>query len=252
MSLKTISSQDKTEPLLKALPAQDVILLLLVVVAGVLFAINLMPLWLPGLTFSVAGSEPKIYWFLARGSAIAAYWLLWLSVSMGVGITNKMVQTWPGVPPAYEIHQYTSLLGLGFALFHGLILMSDHYMNFSLAQVLVPFASQNYRPTWVGFGQIAFYLWAVIVLSFYIRKRTGKKAWRLIHYVGFACFLAVMVHGIFSGTDASTTWARYLYWISGGSVLLLVVYRILITSIPIENKVIRQAPSAPSSITRTE
>jgi predicted ferric reductase len=130
--------------------------------------------------------------------------------------------------------------------------MGDHYMNFSLAQVLVPFASQNYRPTWVGFGQVAFYLWAVIVLSFYIRKKTGKKAWRLIHYVGFACFLAVMVHGIFSGTDTSTAWSHYLYWISGGSVLFLVVYRIIITLIPLENKTVKHAPPAPSSIIRTE
>ena len=252
MSLKTTSSQDKTEPVTQILSGQDVLLFLLVVVAGVLFAINLMPLWLPGMTFSVTGSEPKIFWFLARGSAIAAYWLLWLSVCMGVGITNKMVQTWPGVPPAYEVHQYTSLLGLGFSLFHGLILMGDKYMNFSLAQVLVPFTSQNYKPAWVGFGQMAFYIWAVIVVSFYVKKRTGKKTWRLIHYLGFVCFIAVMAHGIMSGTDASTTWARYLYWISGASVLFLVVYRIIITMVPVETRTVKREPFASTSITRTE
>ena len=60
-----------------------------VVVAGVLFAINLMPLWLPGLTFSAVGSEPKIFWFLSRGSAIAAYWILWLAMSMGIMTFSK-------------------------------------------------------------------------------------------------------------------------------------------------------------------
>jgi predicted ferric reductase len=252
MSLKTTSSQDNIDTVPQVLPAQDVLLFLLVIVAGVLFAINMMPLWLPSMSYSVAGSEPKIYWFLARGSAIAAYWLLWLSVCMGVGITNKLVQTWPGVPPAYEIHQYTSLLGIAFSLFHGLILMGDKYMNFNLAQVLVPFASQNYKPAWVGFGQMAFYIWAVIVVSFYVKKRTGKKAWRLIHYLGFVCFMAVMAHGIMSGTDATTTWAKYLYWISGASVLFLVVYRILITMVPLETKTVKREPPASSTITRAE
>ena len=42
-----------------------------------------------------------------------------------------------------EIHQYTSLLGLGFAFFHAMILIGDHYMKFTVFQLLVPFASAN-------------------------------------------------------------------------------------------------------------
>ena len=94
---------------------------------------------------------------MSRGSAIAAHWLLWLSVGLGVSMTNKLAEVWPGIASTFEIHQFTSLLGLGFALFHGLILMGDHYMNFSLLQVLVPFSPQSYRPGWVGIGQAAFY-----------------------------------------------------------------------------------------------
>src|SRR5690242_296652 len=100
MPQNTKPSQDITETLAPAVPAQGLLFIVLVVLAGVLFAINLMPLWLPGLTYSAVGSAPKIFWFLARGSAIAAFWLLWLSMSMGVIITNKLAQIWPGIPPA--------------------------------------------------------------------------------------------------------------------------------------------------------
>jgi predicted ferric reductase len=226
--LKTSLTQNESDTLEPALPLRDLIFFILVVLAGVLFAINMIPLWQPGLTYSIAGDEPKVYWFLSRGSAIAAYWLLWLSVALGVGMTNKLAKVWPGIASTFEIHQFTSLLGLGFALFHGLILIGDHYMNFSLVQVLLPFSTQNYRPGWVGIGQASFYVWAVIVASFYLRKRIKGKTWRLLHYVGYACFMAVMVHSIFSGTDASTAWFHYLYWFSGASLLLLVIYRILI------------------------
>ena len=234
--MKPTIPPDESDTLEPALPLRDLIFFILVVLAGVLFAINMMPIWLPGLSYSITGDAPKVYWFLSRGSAIAAYWLLWLSVGLGVSMTNKLAKVWPGVASTFEIHQFTSLLGLGFALFHGLILMGDHYMNFSLVQVLVPFTTQSYRPSWVGIGQTAFYVWAVIVASFYLRKRIKGKNWRLLHFIGYACFLAVMIHSIFSGTDAPTVWFHYLYWFSGASLLLLVVYRILIVTLPRGNE----------------
>lgn len=45
-----------------------------------------------------------------------------------------------------------------------------------------------------------------------------------------------MVHSIFSGTDISTAWFHYLYWFSGASLLLLVVYCILIVALPCGNE----------------
>ncbi len=228
MSIKTTPTQDITDTLPAAIQPQSLLIILLVVIAGALFAINLMPLWLPGLALSATGSEPKIFWFLSRGSAIAAYWILWLAMGMGIIITNKMAQIWPGIPPAYEIHQYTSLLGMGFALFHALILMGDQYIHYTLFQVLAPFASQNYRPLMVGIGQVAFYTWCLVNLSFYVRKRIGKKAWHWIHFASYASFLGVMAHSILSGTDSATVWAQVSYWFSGASILFLTVYRVLI------------------------
>ncbi len=226
MTIRNPSETDVVDSLPGVMPAQSVILLLLAVTAGVLLAVNLTPLWLPGLVESTTSTEPKAFWYLSRGSAIAAYWILWLSMAMGVMITNKMAKIWPGIPPAYELHQYTSLLGLGFALFHALILTGDAYIKYTIVQVLLPFASQNYQPLWVGVGQVAFYLWGVIVLSFYVRKQIGKKAWRLIHFISYLSFGAVMLHGIFSGTDSAAPWTHYLYWFSGASLLFLTVYRV--------------------------
>lgn len=230
MAIKSSSAEENHEQLPnKVMPSQDILLVALVVLAAVLFAINTMPLWLPGLAYSTAGSQPMVYWFLSRGSAIAAYWVLWLSMSMGVIITNKMAQIWPGIPPAYEIHQYTSLFGTGVALFHALILTGDRYMSYTVAQVLLPFLGQNYRPIWVGIGQLVFYAWVIVNISFYVRKRIGKKAWRLIHFVSYACFFGAMIHGIMSGTDTGAAWSYYLYWFSGASLLFLTVYRVLIS-----------------------
>ncbi len=201
----------------------------LAIIVGTLLAAVILPGWLPDLAASILGDSPKVYWYLSRGSALVAYFLLWMSMAFGLIITNRIARVWPGGATAVDLHQYTSLLGLGFGLFHALILLGDRFIQMNIFQILVPFNSQNYQPVWVGLGQIAFYAWLIIVGSFYLRKQLGGKTWRSIHYASFLAFALVTAHGLFSGTDGSAVWASAIYWIAGGSLLFLLYYRIMVT-----------------------
>ena len=160
---------------------------------------------------------------------MVSFVLLWASMAFGLVITNRLARLWPGGPAAFDLHQYVSLLGLGFALFHATILIGDEYIQFDLLRVFVPFASQSYKPVWVGLGQLGFYIWALLVGSFYLRKQIGTKAWRWIHFTSFLTFAMVMVHGVASGTDRQSLWATLMYWVAGGSLLFLLYYRIFVT-----------------------
>jgi predicted ferric reductase len=182
---------------------------------------------MPNLAFSLAGDEPKAYWYLSRATAFVSLSLLWVSMALGLGVTNKMARFWPGTPAAFAIHEYVSLLGLAFAMVHALVILGDKYINFTLVQLLTPFSTLNYKPLWVGLGQIGFYSWAVIALSFYIRKTIGQKTWRLLHYLTIVMYFLALFHGIFSGTDSSTAWAQQYYWFSGASLLFLFFVRVL-------------------------
>lgn len=212
--------------------AQSLVVLFLAMAIGTLLAVTLLPTWLPNLTASLTGSDPKAYWYLSRGSAFVSMTLLWASMAFGLTITNKMARLWPGAPTAFAIHEFVSLLGLAFAMFHGLVLMGDHFINFTLAQVLVPFASTGFKPFWVGLGQVGLYVWAIVTFSFYIRGQIGQKTWRVIHYASFLSYVGALVHGLTSGTDISTLWAQWYYWISGGSLLFLLMYRVIASLIP--------------------
>jgi hypothetical protein len=53
-----------------------------------------------------------------------------------------------------DLHQFSGLLGLAFAIFHGAILLGDRYMGYTPLQLLLPFASLDYRPLAVGLGQV--------------------------------------------------------------------------------------------------
>jgi predicted ferric reductase len=152
---------------------------------------------------------------------------MFLSMVLGLLMTGKLAQTWPGAAAANEFHQFNSLLALFIGAFHGLILMGDKYINYTLVQVLMPFASANYRPGWVGLGQISLYLSLITYLSFYVRRQIGNKAWRAIHLVTFAGFVMALVHGIAAGTDVTSPLLMGYYWVSGAVVLFLTIYRIL-------------------------
>jgi len=195
--------------------------------AGAIIGLYMLPDWLPWLNQSIAGAQPKVFWYLARGSAVIAYLLLWFTMVLGVTVTNKLVMKWPGLAKSNELHQYLSILGLSFGLFHGLVLLGDQFMNFSLWQIFVPFSTVSYRPLIVGLGQLGFYAWLVLVISFYVRKKIGAKGWRKIHFASYFTFLAVLVHAIIGGTDASLPWMQLVYWITGGLLLFFTIYRIL-------------------------
>lgn len=220
---------NKTDPIEKlqpAVPLVTLLVLMVMVAAGAFMVAVALPTWLPTLSQSLLGDKPKAYWYLSRGSAFAAFVLVWLSMVFGLLITNKLARMWPGGPTAFDLHQYTSLLGLGFILFHVLILLGDRYINYNLAQMLLPFGSENYKTVWVGLGQIGFYTLLLVSFTFYVRRAITQRAFRIIHFVSFASFMLALVHGLWSGTDASSMWATSLYWVSAGSVLFLTVYRI--------------------------
>jgi predicted ferric reductase len=189
-------------------------------------ALIIQPAWLAQLQTSLAGVEPKAYWYLSRSSAIVAYILLWISMVLGLAITNKLARAWPGGPTFAALHEHTSWLGLLLAAFHALILLGDHYIGYTLPQVLMPFASASYRPLWVGLGQLSLYLLAFVVSSFYLRRWISYRAWRTLHYASFGVFALALLHGLFSGTDTGVVWISGMYWASAVSVVGLTIYRI--------------------------
>lgn len=51
------------------------------------------------------------------------------------------------MPVSFALLNSPAFLGLGFAIFHALILLNDHYIGYTFVQVLVPFSSSD-EPFW--------------------------------------------------------------------------------------------------------
>jgi predicted ferric reductase len=199
-------------------------------VAGAWMAAIVLPIVLPDLAASLFSSQPTAYWYLARSSAWAAYGLLWASMMLGLIMTSKTARTWPGGSEAFDLHHFTSLLGFAIAVFHGLIVAGDRFLSASIGQILTPFSFSAYRPEWIGIGQISMYIFAILCLSFYVRRWITLRGWRLLHFLSFLTFAGVLLHGVMSGTDSPNPMAIMVYAITGGTVILGIVYRIFVAA----------------------
>ena len=110
-------------------------------------------------------------------------------------------------------------------LFHIHILLGDGNFNFNVWQLSVPF-TLPYRTLSAAVGVISMYALLLVVASFYLKRFIGYKTWRSIHYVTFAMYVGVTLHGIFSGTDTAQPWARLIYLSTGIGPAAMVLYRI--------------------------
>ena len=135
--------------------------------------------------------------------AFLAYGAMTGSVIYGLLLSTKILDAIAHRPITFALHQDLASIGVGLAAVHGMLLALDTTVPFSLAQIAVP-GLAPYAPLAVAAGQVALYLMAVVVASFYLRRRIGQRAWRTLHYLTFLAFVGATVHGIAAGTDSTT------------------------------------------------
>lgn len=165
------------------------------------------------------------FWYLSRASGFVAYLLLWGSVIWGLLISTRTGRGWMRPPVLLDVHQFLSTAGVGFAAFHGLVLMGDQYVSFPLLAVVVPFAG-SHEPLLVALGQIAIWLSVLLIASFHLRRQLGGQAWRRLHFASFVAFWLACVHGLALGSESTTLWASLLYLGTGGLVIFLTLFRV--------------------------
>ena len=167
-------------------------------------------------------------WVFERLFAFLAYGALAGSVIYGLLLSTRLLDAIAHRPITFNLHQDLASIGLGLAGVHGMLLALDRSVPFSLAQIAVP-GLAPYAPLGVALGQAGFYLMAVVVGSFYVRRRIGQRAWRALHYLTFLAFAGSTTHGVMAGTDSGTPWAWWLYVGSSAIVAFLLGYRIAIS-----------------------
>jgi predicted ferric reductase len=216
-----------------------------ILLVGVIF-IGLLIAILLGQSFGSAGfaktiqslfamNSTQIWWYVTRASGLTGYFLLWLSMVWGFAIPTGFMRPVLENIFSYDFHEHLSLLGLGFVIVHVGVLLFDKYLPFSIIQVLIPFVD-TYRPLWVGFGIISFYLLLLVTFTFYLRQRIGSRAFRAIHVLSLVSYWGTTLHGLFAGTDSALPITMLIYAGTFLVVVFLTVYWLIMRTFKREDE----------------
>lgn len=175
-------------------------------------------------------NHDSLSWYGTRVFGFLAYGALTLSVMYGLLLSTGVLDAVAHRAVSFALHQEMAAIGLALGALHGSLLALDRTVPTSVGQLLVPFAG-DYRPAWVGMGQICFYLMAIVYFSFYARRRIGQRGWRAIHYTTFLVFVGATVHGLMAGSDSSSGWALWSYALATMVVVFLLGYRLTLASV---------------------
>src|ERR1700755_1244740 len=105
---------------------------------------------------------------------------------------------WPRVSrpwPLFRIHKWTGYIALCVAAAHpSMLLFAGTQPKFSLGDLLLPIHSP-YQRLYNSLGALAFYCFAVVIVSSYFRARLPLKLWKKLHYTGYGGAALMFVHG---------------------------------------------------------
>ena len=171
-------------------------------------------------------SADPTFWMLARASGLTAYVLLTAAMVAGLVLKSRPFGRVLRTASVTDVHRFLTLCALGALALHGVALTLDQTIRMPLAGLFLPGASP-YRPAAVASGVIAAELTALIVASFWLRRRIGARNWRRLHWATYVVFVAATAHGLIAGTDSSRPWALDVYLGAVGVVAFATGWRTL-------------------------
>lgn len=186
---------------------------------------------------------PHGAWYASRAAGVASYLFLWMGLAGGLLMSSAWFDGYVSRARLLAFHQTATIAGVLLGLAHGLVLIPDHWTDFQLFDVLVPFGSY-YKTLLTGVGTLALYLSAIVSLSFWFRKQMGMKAWRYLHYSSVLAFAGAFWHGISLGTDSHAAWLMGTYLVTTLAVVFGVMLRITYRRAPVKRSTVPMTTEA--------
>ncbi len=161
------------------------------------------------MTFLAGTVGPSVYWYLTRATGWVSLLLLTLTMVLGViDVSRWSSASWPRFV-LDSLHRSVSLLVLVFLALHIVTAALDSFAPIALMDAVLPFIG-SYRPIWLGLGAVAFDLLLALAVTSAMRQRLGHRAWRITHWLAYACWPIALMHGLGTGSDIKSGWSLAL------------------------------------------
>ena len=139
-------------------------------------------------------------WYASRATGVVALVLLTAVVLLGIMVNRR--GRLPGLPrfATTGLHRSLSLLAVAFVAVHVVTAVLDPYVAIGWMAAIIPFTSP-YKPLWLGLGAVSFDIMAALIITSLARARIGRRTWRAVHWLAYACWPIALAHGFGSSTD---------------------------------------------------
>ena len=145
----------------------------------------------------------NVSWLVARSSGVVAWALIVASATWGLLLATRVLGRKASPAWLLSLHRFLGALAVVFTVVHVGAIVADQFVDFGLADVLVPFAS-SWEPFAVALGIVGMYLLAAVQITSLLRARMSQTAWRRVHLLSYALFATTTVHALMAGTDAKS------------------------------------------------
>lgn len=172
----------------------------------------------------------NFFWYLTRSSALVGYFLLWISIFLGLAVRTPLLNRIIKPIYSYKIHCWISLQALIFALIHGLSLLGDKYVDFTLGNIFIPFFPQTASSVDMSFlalGIISFYIMLILVVTSYFRNNLSHSLWQSVHFLNIGLFVIVFIHALYLGTDMKNETVRFIFIYANSFLALLFIVNLI-------------------------
>ncbi len=166
--------------------------------------------------------EVPVPWYISRASGLVAFFLLYLSIFLGLTLRIPLLRKIFLPIYSMKIHCWLSLQALLFAFVHAIALIFDKWLGFKLVDLFVPFASQ-YQPSLTALGVLGFYLMVIMILTSYGKKFISYKIWRFVHFTNVVLYGVVFVHALYLGTDLKVELFRNSFILANAFLVFLML-----------------------------
>jgi sulfoxide reductase heme-binding subunit YedZ len=162
-------------------------------------------------------------WYLSRATGIVAAVLAVASLVWGLFFSAR--NTGKRLKPNWwlALHNYLGGLTLAFIGIHMLVSFLDSNRGLGFVDLFVPSGKVGWA---IGWGVVAFWLFAIVVLPSItrVRRRLPRKAWHVVHLISIPAVVLTFVHAYQSGSDSMS-----IYFTRGLALMVgLAIYPVTI------------------------
>lgn len=159
-------------------------------------------------------------WLLIRGTGVAAFAFLAVSMTWGLLLSTRVLRGWTRPKALAGFHESLGAGALLLTVVHLVAVYQDEFIGFSWRDILLPGFSE-WRPYGITVGVLAFYGLLAVTVGSYARRRLGARAWRVLHSLSLGVFVGALLHGVLAGTDTTRTPMIVLY--AGATIAVVVL-----------------------------